>query len=76
MNSVVLKYRYLWLSRRAKSTKAKRGGLEKPEAPHRDPWWPGAKIYNCNRCNMKTSFCTNITIHDNATIDSPIISVM
>ena len=61
------------ISRRASAASAEGGRLETFKAPHRDPWWPGAIIYNCNECNFKTSYYTNLTIHDNITINSSII---
>ena len=61
------------ISRRASAASAEGGRLETVKAPHRDPWWPGAIIYNCNECNFKTGYYTNLTIHDNITINSSII---
>ena len=58
------------MSRRASTANAEGGGLETFKAPHRDPWWPGAIIfYNCNECNFLRSYYTNLTIHDDITIN-------
>lgn len=61
------------ISRRASAASSEGGGLETFKAPHRDPWWPGAIIYNCNECNFKTSYDTNLTIHDDVSINFSII---
>ena len=61
------------ISRRASAASAERGKLETVKAPHRDPWWPGAIIYNCNECNFKASYYTNLTNHDDITINFSII---
>ena len=58
------------ISRRASAASAEGRGLETVKAPHRDPWWPGAIIfYNCNECNFLRSYYTNLTIHDDITIN-------